>query len=101
MNCVVLLLLLRTFHEWKRSEGNSLPLGRYMRLLPEAVQAKLPYRWFRQNATSLKVLDMVRATDGDIPVRASQLYSSLQVAGVLSLMNVVEATRRERSCLDS
>ncbi|CAN0271824.1 unnamed protein product, partial [Ectocarpus sp. 8 AP-2014] len=38
---------------------------RYMQLLPAAVVAKLPYRFFKQNGTSERLLDMVSATEGD------------------------------------
>ncbi|CAM9518125.1 unnamed protein product, partial [Hapterophycus canaliculatus] len=38
---------------------------RYMKLLPVAITAKLPFRFFKQNGTSEKLLDMVRATEGD------------------------------------
>lgn len=39
-----------------------------MKLLPPEITAQLPYRFFKQNGTSEKLLDMVRATDGDTQV---------------------------------
>lgn len=41
---------------------------RYIKLLPAAVVAQLPYRLFKQNGTSERLLDMVRATEGDMQV---------------------------------
>ena len=37
-------------------------------LLPEKIRASLPFRFFKQNGSSLQLLDMVRATDGNVEV---------------------------------
>ncbi|CAM9570500.1 unnamed protein product [Pylaiella littoralis] len=39
---------------------------RYMQLLPEEIVEKFPYRFFKQNGTSERLLDVVRATKGDL-----------------------------------
>ncbi|CAB1113369.1 unnamed protein product [Ectocarpus sp. CCAP 1310/34] len=43
---------------------------RYMHLLPEEIVSRLPFRYFRQNGTSETLLDQVRATEGDLQIRA-------------------------------
>lgn len=37
-----------------------------MKLLPEAVVAKVPFRFFKQNGASEGLMDRVRATEGDM-----------------------------------
>lgn len=39
-----------------------------MQLLPEEIVEKFPYRFFKQNGTSERLLDVVRATEGDLQV---------------------------------
>ncbi|CAM9596728.1 unnamed protein product [Pylaiella littoralis] len=79
---------------------------RYMKLLSAAVVAQLPYRLFKQNGTSERLLDMVRATEGDMQnlrrllvardqgqeIRAMQRYLRFVLEG--------QATEKSRTRLD-
>ena len=44
-------------------------MRRYVNLLPEAVVAELPFRFFEQNGASEGLMDRVRAPEGDTQVR--------------------------------
>ena len=44
-------------------------LCRYMKLLHEAVVAKLPFRFFKQNNASRRLTNRDRATEGDTQVQ--------------------------------
>ena len=43
-------------------------MRRYVKLLPEAVVAELPFRLFKQNGASEGLVDRVRAPEGDTQV---------------------------------